>query len=312
MSGEFAALSAVILFVIVSGLQSATPIMLAATGGAFSAQVNVFNVALEALLLGSAFTSFCAAHVTGNVWIGLLVGILTGVVLAAIFAFLTVTLGGNEIIIGFGMNIAVTGLTAVLLGSLFNSPGSFLSPTAGSFPMIYSKIGWLTLVALLLVAVAHWHTFHTRAGLRMRAIGFDSSAALAAGIRVDAYKYRAVIMGGALCGIGGAVIPLSGLSLFSVAMTAGMGFIAIAAVILADGRPILAGAAALFFGFTSAIGIQLQAFGWPNELVLALPYVATVLALLVKAIIGLRREAKRRTRQADQGQITTTNIEVVA
>ncbi|MBU2663778.1 ABC transporter permease [Actinoplanes bogorensis] len=302
MNGEFASIGALLLFVVVAGFQSATPIMFAATGGSFSAQVNVFNVALEALLLGSAFAAFLVADATTSVWLGLLAAMLTGTLLAALFAFLTVTLGANEIVIGFAMNIAVVGLTAVLLTTIFDSPGSYLSATAGKFPMLYSDIGWLAVLAVALVLLGHLHTFHTRAGLRMRAIGQDPAAALAAGLRVNSYKYRAVLMSGLLCGIGGAVLPLSGLQLFSVGMTAGIGFIAIAAVILADGRPLLAGAAALFFGFTSAIGIALQTYGFPNELVLSLPYVATVVALFVKAYVTRRRAAAAKAAQRERGQ----------
>ncbi len=289
MSFEMSAIVGSILFIVVAGIQTATPLVLAAVGGAFSSQVNVFNLGLEGMMIAGAFTGFGVAHATGNVVLGLLAGAVGGVFVAAIFAIATVYFGADEIIIGFVLNLVMLALTAVLLAAVFGASGQFVSTTAGTIPKMLGNFDLMMPFALLVVLWAHWYIYRTRSGLRMRAVGGNSSAATAAGVNVHRYRYRALLIGGAFAGLGGAYLPLSGLSMFTLAMTAGMGFIAVAAVLFGDGKPLIVGLAALLFGFMGAAAIPFQRVDLPSEFALVLPYLVTFIAVAAKGIRQVRR-----------------------
>lgn len=289
MSIEIGAVITSVLFVVVAGIQTATPLVLAAVGGAFSAQVNVFNLGLEGMMIGGAFAGFTVAHFTGNPGLGLIAGAIGGVLVAGVFAIATVHFGTDEIIVGFVLNLVMLALTAVLVTAVFNASGQFVSTNAGRIPMIAGNFDWMMPLALVVVVWAHWFIYHTRSGLRMRAIGGNPAAARAAGVDVEGSRYRALLIGGALCGIAGAYLPLSGLSMFTIGMTAGMGFIAVAAVLFGDGKPIVVGIAALIFGFMGAAAIPAQRLDLPSEFALVLPYLVTILAVAFKSIRLSRR-----------------------
>lgn len=284
------AIGSSLLFVLTVGIHSGTPLVLAALGGAFSAQVNVFNIALEGMMLTGAFFGFFVSDLTHSAWMGLGAGVLAGVVMGAIFAVACITFHSDEIIVGFAVNLVALSLTAVLLKAVFGSQGSYLSIGAGLVEPFFSTIDIVVVIAVLCIGGSHWLIYRTKTGLRFRAIGSFPDAVSAAGINVAAYRYLALIIGGGLCGLAGAYLPLSGLSLFSVGMTAGAGFIAVAAVIFGDGKPLVVAGAAFLFGVMTAVGIELQRFGWPNEIVLMVPYVATVVVLTLKVV--RRRSAK--------------------
>lgn len=291
MSVEVGAVLGSVLFIAVAGIQTATPLVLAAIGGAFSSQVNVFNLGLEGMMIAGAFAGFGVAHVTGSAFLGLLAGAVGGVIVSAIFAVATVYFGTDEIIVGFVLNLVMLALTAVLLTSVFGASGQFVSTSAGTIPKIWGNFDVLMPFALVVVVWAHWFIYRTPSGLRMRAVGGNTTAATAVGVSPEAYRYRALLIGGAFSGIGGAYLPLSGLSMFTLAMTAGMGFIAVSAVLFGDGKPVLVGLAALIFGFMGAAAIPVQRLELPSEFALVLPYLVTIIAVAVKGI----RVMKRRT-----------------
>lgn len=273
------------------------PIVLAAVSGAFSAQVNVFNVGLEGMMLSGAFFGFWASDATGNVVIGFAVGALAGMLSALVLGAIIISLGGDEIVTGIAFNLAILGLTATLLSTVFGTQGSALSQDAGTVgtfgaalagvPVVgsmLSRLDWVIVLMIVLVAAASLFSARTTHGLRMRAIGSSVAATRAAGVGVTRYKYLAFAIGGVLCGIGGAYLPLASLSIYTNNMTAGLGFIALAAVIMSGGRPLVAALAGLLFAIASAVGIQLQSSGLPNEIVLAVPYVAAIVAVTWRAI----------------------------
>ena len=323
MTAEAGGLLAALIVIVTSGLRFAVPLVLSTVGGCFSAQVNVFNVALEGLMLGGAFGGFVVSDVTHSALLGVLAAITVGIALALFIALLCVDFGANEIVVGLATNMAATGVTAVLLSGLYHSQGSFMSMRAGlihaldphflaGVPVlgdIAAAIDPMVIFAVAAAVAAHWYTYHSAAGLRMRAIGDKPDAVAAAGVSVRRYRYLALGIGGALCGAAGAYLPLNGLSLFSVGMTAGSGFIAVAAVIFAAGRPLPGAGIALLFGLASAVGIELQRLAIPDELVQCIPYAATILALLVQArrrMIRERRAAADRPRDGLGPQPTTT------
>lgn len=292
MAEIFAAL-APLTAVILIGLHSSTPIILAGVGGSFAAQVNVFNIALEGMMLAGAFVGFAVSDLTSSATLGIFSGAGAGAIVAVIFGIATVTFNANEIVVGFTINVIVVSLTAVLLTAIYGVTGSRLSMTAGLVRPIFGPVDVVTILAFASIFIGHWYTFFTKSGLRMRAIGGSVLAASAAGINVQQYRYRALLFGGVLCGMGGAYLPLSGLSLFSVGMTAGIGFIAVAAVVFGDGKPITVAAACLVFGFTAAASIPLQNFGYPTEIVLLLPYAIAILAIFLKSVVARKRAVQR-------------------
>ncbi|CAN5512047.1 ABC transporter permease [soil metagenome] len=280
----------------------AVPIVLAAVGGSFSAQVNVFNVGLEGMMLAGAFFGFWASHVSGNVVLGFAAGALAGMLAALVLSLIINTLGGDEIVAGIAFNLAMLGLTATLLSTIFGTQGSALSREAGTvgtfgevlagIPLVGSMLSRLDVVIVFMIALvvaASLFSARTSHGLRLRAVGSSLEAARAAGISIARYKYLAFAIGGVLCGIGGAYLPLASLSIYTNNMTAGLGFIALAAVIMSGGRPLIAALAALLFAIASAVGIQLQSSGLPNEIVLAVPYLAAIAAVVWRAVTQRKR-----------------------
>ena len=280
--------SETLLFILGAGLQSAVPLVIAAVGGSFASQVGVFNLGLEGMMIAGAFGAFSVAHTTGSVWLGLLGGIAAGLLVAVIFAISTVYFRADEVVTGFLINLAMLALTAVLLTALFGATGQLVSTTFGNLPK-FGRFDIMMVVAVATVLAAQFVTYHSRFGLRMRAVGGNPDAAEAVGVHPDQTRIYALLACGGLAGMAGAYLPLSGLHMFTINMTAGAGYIAVAAVLFGVGRPGLVALAALLFGFMGAIAVPMQRLEMPSEFALILPYLATLVAVSVKGIILFRR-----------------------
>ncbi|MDQ2624177.1 MAG: ABC transporter permease [Actinomycetota bacterium] len=292
-----AALATTIALFVVAAMRSATPLVLASIGGAFGQQINVFNVGLEAMMLTGAFTGFYVSDQTGSAVLGMTAGALAGLAVSLLMGVLVIDFGADEIVTGIALNLGALGLTAVLLNVVYGSDGAHQSTTAGLIKPIgagpftgvpflgafLNAVDVVMLGAVVLVVVAHIVTSRTRAGLRMRAIGSSRDAVESAGVDARGYIYSSFVVAGLLSGLAGAYLPLSGLSMFTVNMTAGAGFIALAAILFGTGMPLRVAFAAYLFGIATAVAYRVQNFGLPNEIVLMLPYVATLLALLWRA-----------------------------
>lgn len=280
--------SETLLFILVAGLQSAVPLVIAAMGGSFASQVGVFNLGLEGMMIAGAFGAFSVAHTTGSVWLGLLGGIAAGLLVAVIFAISTVYFRADEVVTGFLINLAMLALTAVLLTALFGASGQLVSTTFGNVPK-FGRFDIMMVVAVAIVLAAQFVTYHSRFGLRMRAVGGNPDAAEAVGVHPDQTRIYALLACGGLAGMAGAYLPLSGLHMFTINMTAGAGYIAVAAVLFGVGRPGLVALAALLFGFMGAVAVPMQRLEMPSEFALILPYLATLVAVSVKGTILFRR-----------------------
>ena len=290
-----------------SSLRLATPLLLACLAGLYSERAGIFDIGLEGKMLGAAFGAGAVAAVTGSAWIGLAAGMAVSVVLALIHGLASITFRGNQIISGVAINFLASGLTALIGQNWFGMGGQtpqlfgdqrFLAvelPLAGALrdvPVIgflysdfLSGFTVLVYVALLAVPLTWWVLFRTRFGLRLRAVGENPGAVDTAGISVVRLRYQAVIITGLLCGIAGAYLATGMAAGFIRDMTAGKGFIALAALIFAKWRPWPALWACLLFGFLEAIGIRYQGVTIPNvgtvpvQLMQALPYILTVVIL---------------------------------
>ena len=263
-----------------STLRLATPLVLAAIGGLYSERSGVINIALEGLMLAGAFTAASITFYASSPWIGLGAAIVAGVAVAVIIALACIRFKADQVVTGTGINIMFLGLPAVLSGALFLSSGStpqiakeHLLPTIyqflekirpAAFPdwiptwRILTDVSLITLIALLVVLITAYVLYRTPFGLRLRSVGENPEAADAAGVSVNKIRYLGVILSGALAGLGGAYLSIGQSSLFTRNMTAGRGFIALAALIFGKWRPVQTMLACLLFGFADALTIQLQ------------------------------------------------------
>lgn len=261
-------------------LRMTTPLLFAALGGVLSERSGVINIALEGMMLTGAFFSVAGTYWTGNPWLGLVIGILSAGVAASIHAYWSITLRANQIVAGTAVNLIAAGITAFLIQRIWGQAGASVS--VAELPNIASGVNILVPLAFVLVPVVNFILFRTRQGLHLQASGEHPQAAESVGIDVTVNRYVAVIASGMLAGLGGAFLSIGDLSYFTLDMTAGRGFIALAAVIFGGWTPIGAMLASLLFGASQAVQIQAQAtpdFPISTDLLLAFPYILTLVAV---------------------------------
>jgi len=257
-------------------LRITVPYALAALGGVVSERAGVIALALEGKLLAGAFAATLGAYYTGSVAVGVIAGIGGGAAVSALYALVVIRFRADQIVAGVAINMMAYGLTRYLLKIPFDSTSSSARHASLS-DVLVEPVFWLA--CALVIAV--WLLLHRTAfGLRVRATGEHPDAVEASGVSVVRVRWAAVLVGGGLAGMGGAWLSL-GNGAFSAEMSAGRGYIALAAVIMGRWHPLYAVAACLVFGFADAIQLELQSQGVavPSELVETLPYVLTLVAL---------------------------------
>lgn len=271
---------------IFSTIRLATPLLLAALGGLYSERSGVINIALEGLLLAGAFTAAAVTHFSGSPWVGLFAATAAGVAVAAIHALATIRYKADQVVVGTAINILFLGVPALLSGALFDSTGATPQiPQQNLLPIAP------IVIAFALVPATWWILNRTRFGLRLRAVGENPEAADAAGIRIERIRWAAVLISGALAGIGGAYLSIGQSSLFTRNMAAGRGFIALAALIFGKWRPVQTMFACLLFGLAEAVSIQMQGVAqMPVQFIQMVPYILTMVVLA--GFIGLSRSPK--------------------
>ena len=288
-------------------IRVATPLVLASLAGLYAERSGVIDIGLEGKMLASAFAAASAAFVTNSAWAGLLAGMGASIALALLHGFACITHKGNQVVSGVAINILVAGLTVTLGIAWFSQGGQTpaLTNEARFTPLIwpgaealqgvpligalYSDIisghNLLVYIAYLAVPLTWWIVYRTRFGLRLRAVGENPSAVDTAGISVTALRYQAMICCGMLCGIAGTYLSTAQNAAFVKNMTAGQGFIALAAMIFGKWKPVPAMMACLLFGFLDAVANRIQGVPMPLvgeipvQLIQALPYILTVVLL---------------------------------
>lgn len=260
-------------------LTMATPLLLAALGENIVQKAGVVNVGLEGVMLTGAFAATLATLQSGSPFLGVVGAAFAGLLLAALFALFAVRLAANQVVVGVVMNLLAVGLTGTIYRARFGATGTFVETK--TLPHIFGDLTPLTLLAVVTVPVLWWWLGRTRAGLELRACGEQPTASAAAGIPVLWYRLGAVLFGGALAGMAGASLSIGENNTFVPMMTNGRGFIALAIVTSGRWSPWGCLWAALIFGFADELQFQGQALNLqaPHDLLLALPYIAT-LALL--------------------------------
>ncbi len=256
-------------------LIKATPLIFAALAGVVCERAGILNIALEGALTAGAFTAVAVSFGTGSPLLGLVAGVLAGMVLCALLGVAATRFHVDQIVAGTGLNLLAAGGTAFGLVVVFGQPGASPEVHALGTPGERALIVAAFACAFLLQAVLD----RTPWGLRLRACGENPQAVRSAGVDPRRMRVAATVVGGALAGLGGVFLSLGELDIYSDGMTAGRGFIALAAVIFGRWTPLGAAAAALAFGALSALQFVLQRAGVPSELMQALPYLAALAAL---------------------------------
>ncbi len=271
------------LALIASTIRLATPLILAALGGLYSERAGIINIALEGLMLAGAFTAAVVTYYSRNPWIGLLAAMAAGVVVAGIHAVACIRYKADQVVTGTAINILFLGVPALLSGALFDSTGATPQIPQEDLLQVAPII-----IALILVPLTWYVLNRTPFGLRLRAVGENPEAADTAGVNVARIRYTGVLISGALAAMGGAYLSIGQSSLFTRNMTAGRGFIALAALIFGKWRPVQTLFACLFFGLAQAIAIQMQGVAnIPVQFIEIIPYVLTIIVLA--GFIGLSR-----------------------
>lgn len=290
-----------------STVRLATPLVFCALAGLLSERAGVVNIALEGKMLGGAFAAAAAAAVTGSAWVGLLAACAFACALALLHGFATITHRGEQVVSGVAINIVVAGLGPTLADAWFGQagriplPGSDARfapielPGAGGAPAIpvlgplYAEVvsghNLLVYLAVAALPTVAWILAKTRFGLRLRAVGESPEAVDTAGVGVEALRYAALLSAGVLCGLAGAYLSIAQNAGFIRDMTAGKGFLALAALIFGKWRPVPAVLACLLFAFADAAQVRLQGTPLPfvgtvpTQAIQALPYLLTILLL---------------------------------
>ena len=281
---------------IFSTIRFATPLIFAALGGMFSERSGVINIALEGLMLAGAFTAAVVTYQLGNPFLGLLCGVAAGAALAFVYAVACIKFEADQVVSGMGINFLMIGLPALISGAVYDSSGSTPQIPKEQFLPEYFNIPFASILALALVPVCWYVLYKTPFGLRLRETGENPAAADAAGVNVTRLRYSAVIISGMLAAAGGAYLSIGQSSLFTRNMTAGRGFIALAALIFAKWKPIPTLFTCLFFGFMEALTIPLANYklasgeNIPVQFVQIIPYVITIIVLA--GFIGSSRAPK--------------------
>ena len=296
-----------IVSLLASAVRLAVPLVLAALAGLFAERSGVVDIGLEGKMLVGAFAAACAAHWLGSPWLGLVAALAVSVAFAMVHAFACVTHRGNQVVAGMAINVLAVGLTVVLAYAWFEEGGNTPAlpdparfrpielPFAGALAQVpvlgriygglVSGHNALIYLTVLLIPAVSFIVFRTRFGLRLRAVGENPHAVDTAGISVAFLRYRAMLACGMLCGTAGAYLAIAQSASFQREMTAGRGFLALAALIFGKWMPVPTVLACLLFAFADAAQSRLQGVALPGigvvpvQAIQALPYILTVLLL---------------------------------
>lgn len=278
-------------------ISGATPILLAALGGTFTYYAGIFNIAMEGMMLGGAFFGVLGSYYFNSWPMGILCAVIGALLMAVIFIVFTVFLKTDEFVTGIALNLFAVGATTYMLRQIFNVKGVFSNPGIIPIPRvdipfidkipvlgdILSGQNLMVYVTVVVLLISVFAIYKTRFGLRLRAAGYNSPSLDSSGVRTSTMRVWSLVICGVLCGLAGAFLSLGYVTLFSENMTAGRGWISLAAVILVNGNPWGIALISLVFGFTDGLGLLLQKF-LPNQFTAMVPYLATLVSLYFYSI----------------------------
>lgn len=277
-----------------STIRSTTPVLLAALGSTLCNRTGVFNIALEGQMLIGCFVSILVNYYTGSVLLATMAGVMGGMVVGGIVALFQVKYEAADMVVGTSVNLLVSGITSIFLFIIFGVKGQFSSPQLipmtrvrlpliSSVPVVNRVFENLTCVDYLSWAIAvvmFVYFFRTVSGFRLISVGVNREAAESLGVKAIRTRVTAVILSGALCGLGGTALSMGQVTLFTENMTSGRGFIAMAASSMGQHHPLYVILSSFFFGAAQASGVAMQN-RIPSQLTMAVPYIATIVALAI-------------------------------
>ena len=286
-----------------SSIRGMTPILFVALGSAFCVRVRIFNIGLEGMMLTGAFAAIVANYFTGSVALSLLSAMMASMLVALVAGVFMVKFKGAMLVVGIAINILMSALTTFLMQVIFNVRGAFVHPDLVSLSRIdvsflerwpvlrrmFTALTWLDLFAFVVAIILFVVLFKTVIGFRIRSVGINKDAAESLGINADQVQIRTVVFSGLLSGIGGCLLVMGGVTMFMQNITAGRGFIALAAGNMGAAHPLGVIASSAFFGFAQSLANMLQGTAISSELTLAVPFAATVITLTLYNYINLKR-----------------------
>lgn len=289
-----------------SVLRLTTPILLAALASVISERAGVGNITMEGTMLISAFTGVVISAYTGSAWLGFSVGVIVGGLTGWLLSYIIFKLQVNDILAGLAINLLGSGGTVFLLFALTGVRGISTSLSSKVMPSIdipllkdipvvggiLSGHNIITYMAFIMVFIIWFLLFKTALGLRIRSVGENPDAAKSVGVNVYKTKSIALIVAGVLSGMGGVYMSMGYVSWFAKDLTAGRGWIGIAAAAMSGQHPVVATIASVFFGVADATANTLQTINLPSQLVLMIPYVVTLLAMCLYAYFRRQRKKK--------------------
>jgi simple sugar transport system permease protein len=285
-------------------ISAATPILLAALGGALTYYAGIFNIAMEGMMLSGAFFAVLGSYYFGSWPLGILAAILGAILMGLIFILFAVYLKVDEFITGIGLNLFAVGLTTYMLRQIFAVKGAFSDtgivsiprldiPWVRNIPVIGEVVSGQNLIVYLTIlatGLVFYLVFKTRFGLRLRAAGYNRTCLDTSGVSAVRIRITALVLCAVLCGLAGSFLSLGYVTLFSEGMSAGRGWISLAAVIMVSGNPLGIALISLLFGFTDGLGLFMQRTV-PSQFTSMVPYIATLIALFVYSMRLKKKQA---------------------
>jgi Uncharacterized ABC-type transport system, permease component len=290
---------------IYSTIRAATPILFAALAAVITQQADIINIGTEGIMLTGAFAAVCVSFYSGSWLLAILASVVAGVFMAVIMAVGTIKYKADICAIGTAINMLALAVTKFGIKRYLGTAGTFTNPKIQAIPKIHIAAfddnqylngllnNWslMEILGIVTVIVMYVVLYRTVWGLRLRSVGHFPMAAETAGINVNKMKYEVMLISGVLGGLAGAHLSIGYTQMFTENMTNGRGFMGVAAMFFGGANPVLAWVGCLLFGFTDSVGNRLQAYGWPSQFVLMLPYIITILVLSVSL---WRRAVKQR------------------
>jgi len=287
-----------------SSIRMMTPILFVALGSSLCVRVRIFNIGLEGMMLTGAFAAIVANFYTGSVVISLIAAMLASMLVALVAGVFMVKFKGAMLVVGIAINILMAAITTFLMEIIFQVRGAFISPELVSLPRIdvsflsrfpvvetmFSSLTWLDVFAFIAAVLLYIYMFKTVSGFRLRSVGINKEASESLGIKADRVQISTIVFSGMLSGIGGALLVMGGVTMFAQNITAGRGFIALAAGNMGAAHPLGVIASSAFFGFAQSGANMMQNHRYiSSELTMALPYVATIVALALYNYTNMKR-----------------------
>lgn len=292
-----------------STIRMTTPILLVTLAAAICSKVKIFNIAMEGTMMTGAFFSIVANYFTGSVFLSVLAGIVSSMVVSGLVGFCVIKLKASAVVVGMAVNTMMTGVTTYLLYLIFNTKGVFSDPSLVSLPKVNipfiedipfvgTMLSNLTVIDYLAFVIAigmYIFLYKTVLGFRLRAVGINEEAAKSLGTPVERYQFLTITLSGILSGLGGCLLSMSTVTLFIQNITSGRGYIALAANNLGQSHPLGVLVSSLFFGVSQALGNVLQNTSLKTQITASIPYVATIVALILFSMHSSRKRKKKKS-----------------